>query len=94
MLKGLYGLTNLSLGHMGEGTSLSALQSGQKLSCEDESNTLFSHLSCQVPSCSKATEVDAKGNQSLKPWHLPHLQRSDSLLGNTAEEAMSSDTLG
>lgn len=56
---------------MGEGTSLFALQSGQKLSCEDESNTLFSHLSCQVPSCSKATEVDAKGNQSLKPWHFP-----------------------
>lgn len=78
---------------MGEGTSPFALQSGQELSCEDESNTLFSHLSCQVPSCSKATEVDAKGNQSLKPWHLPHLQRSDSLLGNTAEEAMSPVTL-
>lgn len=94
VLKGLRGLTNLSLGHTGEGTSLFALQSGQELSCEDESNTLFSHLRCQVPSCSKSTEVDAKGNQSLKPWHQPHLQRSDSLLRNTAEEAMSPDTLG
>lgn len=48
--------------HEGDGTSLFAPLRGPELSCEDESNTLFSRLGSQVTSCFKATEVDAEGN--------------------------------
>lgn len=75
----------------GDGTSLFAPQRGPELSCEDESNTLFSLLSSQVTSCFKATEVDAKGNESLRPWHLPALPTSTKVRQTNPERSRESN---
>lgn len=75
----------------GDGTSLFAPQCGPELSCEDESNTLFSLLSSQVTSCFKATEVDAKGNESLRPWHLPALPTSTKVRQTNPERSRESN---
>lgn len=53
---------------------------------------LFSHLSSQVTSCLKATDVEAKGNESLRPWHRPTACKGQSALPGT--EVMSPNALG
>ena len=63
----------LKLGHLGPGARGSSFFSPQnrlELSCEDESNTLCYHLSSRIASCFEVTEVDTKGNESRRLWHL------------------------
>lgn len=71
------------LGHEREGTSPFALQIGPELSSEEESNTLFSHLCSQVTSCLTAPDVDAKGVESLRPWHLHQICKGQAILSRT-----------